>query len=183
MSLRVTGTCRAICSGRLRQRRPGKSLREVRVLRGSQTMSFVLTGFTPDLGFRVFAFERVVSGQPRTQHTVRADLALIRGFDIRVQDLPLLCRSLLDRREDSENGCVLTLTEEDMRTHAQVCAAAKTAAALKKKPRHAPTENTGSAWRGHVPNPVPLNHPSPANAPPANESLSPAATAPPWSVK
>jgi hypothetical protein len=137
-------------------------------------MSFVLTGFTPDLGFRVFAFERVISGQPRTQHTVRADLALIRKFDIRVQDLPLLCRSLLDRREDSENGCDLTLTEEDMRTHAQVCAAAKTAAALKKKsPRHAPTENTGSAWRGHVPSPVP-----PDQAPPAKEFLSAAVTAP-----
>ena len=61
-------------------------------------MQFVLTGFTQDLGFRVFAFEGIGADRIRTKFTVKAELALIRNYGIRIQELPLLCRGLLDRR-------------------------------------------------------------------------------------
>ena len=85
-------------------------------------MQFILTGFTQDIGFRVFAFEGVAIGQIRTAFTVRADLALSRRYGIAMQELPLLCRGLLDRRGDGVEPEVenakdhsLTFSEEEMR--------------------------------------------------------------------
>src|SRR5579859_7051557 len=98
-------------------------------------MQFILTGFTQDTGFRVFAFEGVAIGQIRTIFTVKADLALSRRYGIAMQELPLLCRSLLDRQEEGghiedETGELevvdkhtLTFSEDEMRA----CADKRTA--------------------------------------------------------
>jgi hypothetical protein len=43
------------------------------------------------------------------------DLALIPGYGIRIQDLPLLCRELLQQRVESDEISALTFTEQDMR--------------------------------------------------------------------
>ena len=115
-------------------------------------MQFVLTGFTQDMGFRVFGFDRIGDDRVRTAFTVRADLALIRRYEIRVQELPLLCRSLLERREDTPESRTFTFTEEDMRHHANDAATARQAAAAKRRPPRRPTsENLGAAWRGPQP--------------------------------
>ena len=124
-------------------------------------MHFILTGFTQETGFRVFAFEGVVVGQIRTVFTVRADLALSRRYGIAMQELPLLCRSLLDRQEEGGHGTdeggehdalvqhSLTFSEEEMRAFADKRAADRALAALKKKvPRRPVVENAGAAWRG-----------------------------------
>ncbi len=122
-------------------------------------MSFILTGFRQDMGFRVFAFERRVTARSRIEFTVKADLGLIRRYDIRVQELPLLCRSLLERQEaieaqrttaaSDEETRALTFTEDEMRSCATDRAAAKTEAARKRKPPRRPTgESPGAAWRG-----------------------------------
>jgi hypothetical protein len=121
-------------------------------------MQFILTGFTQDTGFRVFAFEGIDTDSTRMPFTVRADLALIRRYDIRVQELPLLCRGLLERRDDGGETRALTYTEEEMRLHAVHCAAARQAAAQKRKQPRKPTgENLGSGWRGfnRIPAPSP----------------------------
>ena len=73
--------------------------------------SFVLTGFSHDLGFRVFEFD-CVEARPRTHYTVRADLTLVRKYGIHIQELPLLCRKLLDASEAP--GPSLTVSEADM---------------------------------------------------------------------
>jgi hypothetical protein len=122
-------------------------------------MQFILTGFTQDTGFRVFAFEGVAIGQIRTVFTVKADLALSRRYGIAMQELPLLCRSLLDRQEESgpsENEAIenhtLTFSEEEMRACADKRAADRASAALKRKaPRRPVVENAGAAWRGPQP--------------------------------
>ena len=127
-------------------------------------MQFILTGFTQDTGYRVFAFEGVVVGQIRTVFTVRADLALSRRYGIPMQELPLLCRSLLDRQdegaqnpdESGENDAIkkhaLTFSEEEMRACADKRAADRALAALKRKaPRRPVVENAGAAWRGPQP--------------------------------
>jgi hypothetical protein len=111
-------------------------------------MQYVLTGFTHDMGFRVFAFEGVGEDRSRTEFTVRADLSLSRRYGIRVQELPLLCRGILDRRSGAEEQRTLTYTEADMRLTADA-SAVRAAAAQKKKAPHRPvTENVGAAWRG-----------------------------------
>lgn len=120
-------------------------------------MQFILTGFTQDTGFRVFAFEGVAIGQIRTVFTVRADLALSRRYGIAMQELPLLCRSLLDRQDEGAEHAVteqhaLTFTEEQMRACADKRAADRALAALKRKaPRRPVVENAGAAWRGPQP--------------------------------
>jgi hypothetical protein len=48
-------------------------------------MRFILKGFTQEMRFRVFEFEKVGEDQTRTEHTVSADLALTQRYNIRVQ--------------------------------------------------------------------------------------------------
>lgn len=115
-------------------------------------MQFILTGFTQDIGFRVFAFERMGLDRVRTKVIVRADLALIRRYGIQVQELPLLCRNLLERTDDGGETQTLTFSEDEMSLHAKGAKAAKELAASKRKPsRRPPSENVGAAWRGHHP--------------------------------
>lgn len=114
-------------------------------------MHFILTGFTQDSGFRVFAFEGISAERVRTSHTVRTDLGLIQRYAIRIQELPLLCRSLLERHEAAGDAGPLTFTEEDMVLHARDCAAARLTASQRKSPRKPASQNLGSAWRGPQP--------------------------------
>ena len=115
-------------------------------------MQFILTGFTQDLAFRVFAFERMGLDRVRTKYVVKADLSLSRRYGIPLQELPLLCRNLLSRSESGEEQHTLTFTEDEMCLHAKDCAATRQAAALKRKtPRRPSGENVGAAWRGHHP--------------------------------
>jgi hypothetical protein len=130
-----------LSTGTERMGNPAKSLK----------MQFILTGFTEEMGFRVFAFERLGEDRLRTRCTVRADLALTRRYGIRLQELPLMCRGLLERGDDSGETPTMTLTEEEMRTCANERAAAKAGAAHKKKPRQPSGENGGAAWRGPQP--------------------------------
>jgi len=113
-------------------------------------LQFTLIGFTQDLGYRVFAFERTADDRTRTKCTVKADLALIRRYGIQIQELPLLCRSLLDKCEEGREVHSLTFTEDEMRACAHERALAREgAAARKRKPPHRPvSENIGAAWRG-----------------------------------
>lgn len=97
-------------------------------------MQYILTGFTQDTGFRVFAFEGVTDHWVRTPYSVRADLALARKHGIRVQELPLLCRGLLDRRSDDDDQRTFTFTEGDMTIHSDLVSAALEAH-KKKAPR------------------------------------------------
>jgi hypothetical protein len=118
----------------------------------SAVMQFILTGFTQDLAFRVFAFERLGSDRVRTKMTVKADLALSRRYGIQMQELPLLCRNLLERSDNGAETHSFTFSENDMCLHAKDRASAKEAAAQRRKsPRRTPSENVGAAWRGHQP--------------------------------
>jgi hypothetical protein len=118
----------------------------------SAVMQFTLTGFTQDLAFRVFAFERLGSDRVRTKMTVKADLGLTRRYGIQMQELPLLCRNLLERSDNAAETHTFTFSEDDMCLHAKDRASAKEAAAHRRKsPRRTPSENVGAAWRGHQP--------------------------------
>jgi len=115
-------------------------------------MQFILTGFTQDREFRVFAFEGIAADRVRTPFTARADLGLSRTYGIRLQELPLMCRGILEHREEGEEQNSLTFTEDAMRLHASNCIAARALAAQKKKaPRRPATETNGAAWRSPQP--------------------------------
>ena len=110
-------------------------------------MRFVLTGFTQVTGFRVFTFERIADDRTRTTFAVKTDLALTRRYDIRLQELPLLCRELLERCDEDEQKRTFTYTEAEMVLHASGCAAEREAHKRKNpytKPHGKPA---GVAWR------------------------------------
>jgi hypothetical protein len=114
-------------------------------------MQFILTGFTQDMGFRVFAFEGVKADRTRAKYTVRADLGLVRKYGIRVQELPLLCRALLDKCGESEEKRALIFSEDEMRLRANDFALAQATAAARRPPRRPPGANVGAAWRAPQP--------------------------------
>ena len=93
-------------------------------------MQYVLTGFSSDMGFRVFAFDAVDDDRVRTEYLVRADLTLVRKYGIKLQELPLLCRGVLEQRIFvSKVERTFTYTEDEMSIHAD----ARTVAAEKLK--------------------------------------------------
>ena len=116
----------------------------------SAKMQFVLMGYDQDAGVRLYAFQGVIDGR-RTSFTVSVNLALLPSYGIRIQELPLLCRGVLERRVERVEGeekRTLTLTEAEMRVHADSRAAARETADRKRKPaRRPPDDNTVSAWR------------------------------------
>jgi hypothetical protein len=116
-------------------------------------MQFILTGFTEETGFRVFAFEATAPDKTRSVHTVRADLALTRRYGIQMQELPLLCRGLLDKCGEGQYQAAMVYTEEDMRLHSRTCTDARNAAILKRKSTRRPvtTPQTGIGWRAPQP--------------------------------
>jgi len=113
-------------------------------------LRYILEGFVRDRDFRLFNFQAVATrpsenAGERVAFTVRTDLSLIRKYGIHVQELPLLCRELLERRPVSEVERHFTFTEEDMRVHQAGRMAAE--AIIRKKPRKPQSENAGQAWR------------------------------------
>jgi hypothetical protein len=108
---------------------------------------FILTGFTQTAGIRLYAFEGMVEGG-RIRRTVEVDLAKIPGYGIRIQDLPLLCRDLLQRRLEVDGPSPCIFNELEMSNHASRLTIAREEAEQKRKaPRHPPAANTGTAWR------------------------------------
>lgn len=104
-------------------------------------MQFTLTGFTQDVGCRVFAYEGTGEDRVRIRFTVRADLALSRKYGIRLQELPLMCLAILERSSESDEAGgtespntlrALTFTEDAMIQYMEGCVAARDAAALKR---------------------------------------------------
>jgi len=109
-------------------------------------MQYILKGFSRISEFRVFAFEDAGDSTHRA-FTVRTDLALTRRYGIRLQELPLLCRAILEQRQDVEEQQSFTYGEADMRLHADDAAARAEAARHRRGPRRPASSNTGIAWR------------------------------------
>ena len=101
-------------------------------------MQFILAGFKEVLGCRTFAFEGVATDRSRTEFTVSIDLALTRRYSIRLQELPLLCRAVLERTHEDASQRAFTYTEEDMCRYAAI-ATARTEEARRRKPPRRPS--------------------------------------------
>src|SRR5689334_684016 len=75
---------------------------------------FVFIGFRQDGAFRVFGFRVTAADRSQTVYAVRTDLALAQKYGIRLQELPLLCREVLEHVDEAEQRRAFTYTEQDM---------------------------------------------------------------------
>lgn len=108
---------------------------------------FLLTGFTQAAGIRIYAFEGKVDAR-RFDYTVEVDLALIPGYGIRIQDLPLLCREFLEQRAKPDEISTFVFTEQRMRSHAEKLAIAREETEHRKKqPKHLASAEAETGWR------------------------------------
>jgi len=114
-----------------------------------------LVGFTHEMGFRVFSFDRRGGNNVRIRCDVRANLALTRAYGIQVQELPLLCRGLLDRCEDDGQVQSLTFAESDMRACADERTAAREEAAKRRRPWRRLTGESVRVLESGTPNLLP----------------------------
>jgi hypothetical protein len=115
-------------------------------------VQFILKGFSEVTGSRVFAFEGVAADRSRLDFTVKTDLALARRYGIRLQELPLLCKAVLERKHEGDvETRTFTYTEADMGQYADSAAARVEAAKNRKPARRPAAANLGTAWR--VPQP------------------------------
>lgn len=115
--------------------------------RGGAKPEFLLSGFSQAAGIRIYVFEGRV-GAMRIDYTVEVDLALIPGYGIRIQELPLLCRELLQQRAQPDEISALVFTEQRMRSHAERLAIAREEAEHRKRqPRHLASAHAETGWR------------------------------------
>jgi hypothetical protein len=112
-------------------------------------MPFILTGITHDMGFRVFSFAHATRDVVGATCSVRVDLDLARRYGIHLQELPLLCRGLLDRTDAPGPPQTLIFTEEEMKICANERSAKQTAVKKRRPPQRPSGELPGAAWRGH----------------------------------
>ena len=111
---------------------------------------FFLTGFAQAAGIRTYAFQGRIDAS-RIDCTVEVDLALIPGYGIRIQELPLLCRELLQQQTQPDgDSAAVVFTEQRMRSHAEKLAAARQEAEHKKQPKHLGSADAETGWRPHL---------------------------------
>lgn len=106
-----------------------------------KTTDFVLSGFHQEDGIRYYIFQRPDGGGDSIEFTVDADVTLLRKYGIVLQELPLLCRHLLEKQEAGSLARTVTFSEDLMKEQADQRAAVKQAAQQKKKVYHKRTPN------------------------------------------
>jgi hypothetical protein len=112
-------------------------------------MNFTLSGFKERDGLRRFAFQCVGANDAKTTVIVRADVALARKHEIRLQELPLICVRLLESMSADELAAPITLTEDHM---IAIQTAARSAAEKRaQKPTRRPTPIARQPWRSGAP--------------------------------
>lgn len=111
-------------------------------------MEFVFTGFQQVENIRRYAFQGVADDRKKAEFTVGVDLATVRRYGIPLQELPLLCRRVLEERDAAEHSQAMTFTEQHMRGYATGRAQRIEAEQKKKMSRRfVPSRQTGKAWR------------------------------------
>ena len=114
-------------------------------------MEFVLVGFKQLDAIRQFSFDVVGQDGSRQQVTIGVDLGLIRRYGIPLQELPLLCRRLLENRAKIETTM---FAESDMIEHLKERAAQAKASMKKRRAHRRPVSyRIGQAWRTSIPSP------------------------------
>ena len=103
-------------------------------------MEFMMTGFRHKDGIRRLLFTGTLAGRSR-EFSVDTDTALLRRYGIALQELPLLCRRLLEKNALGQDVDVLTFSEDLMREHAEQRAATQRVAEERRKNHRRPHPN------------------------------------------
>jgi hypothetical protein len=115
-----------------------------------RTFDFTMVGFKQEGSIRHFNFERLNDDRTKSDFTVDADTSLTRKYGITLQDLPLLCRRVLEETVSPTPAAVLTFGEDRMQAHANQREAnqrrTEELRQARKKPHH---ENVGDGFRRH----------------------------------
>jgi hypothetical protein len=107
--------------------------------------NFFFIGFTQNSGDRTFAFEEVCADRSRRRFEVLAATRLAASYGIRIQDLPLLCRNMLERLEETDTRRSLQFAESEMKQIAEANRLRAAASGSSRRPV-APA-NPGGGWR------------------------------------
>ena len=118
-------------------------------------VEIVLTGFSQENNIRRYTFQALPAGNqrsapasPKKEWTVSADLSLMRKHKIPLQELPLLCKRVVEAQAEQAKVDTLIFSERDMLGYASNRSAAELAAEVKKRARRMPSSNrVGMAWR------------------------------------
>jgi hypothetical protein len=94
-------------------------------------MIFAFTGFSQQGSDRVFSFELLPRIAGNVAYQVTADVTLARKYHITLQELPILCRTILEGKIPTDGSHLVTYSAEDMLAHAT----ARDAAEKNRKPR------------------------------------------------
>ena len=113
-------------------------------------MHFVFTGFRQNDSVRQYVFQSVTP--PHEELTVGADLNLVRKHNIPLQELPLLCRRLLEATDEPQKSPGLVFTEQDMLGYVEKRSRiAQETESKRRKFRVAASPRIGEAWRSKAP--------------------------------
>ena len=88
-------------------------------------MEFMLTGFRQDNNVRRYTFQGIDTDRKRSEFTVGVDLSLVRKYRIPMQELPLLCRGVLQSRSLAGSRRSANVQRTDVRRHARVYSPAR----------------------------------------------------------
>jgi hypothetical protein len=97
-------------------------------------MEISINGFRQTGSLRHYLFQTVAADRVRHDVVVDADLNLMRHHGISIQEMPLLCRKLIEAIEGVPPSRMI-YSEQSMAGHARDRAAAQVALALRKRPR------------------------------------------------
>lgn len=79
---------------------------------------YIHKGFSQEGDFRVFRFERLNPEGTLARFTIRANMPLSRRYGISLQELPLLCKAVLEA-SPNDGQRLFEFTEESMCLHAK----------------------------------------------------------------
>jgi hypothetical protein len=115
-------------------------------------MEFTMTGFSEESGIRRFKFKGSLANRTFQEFAVDTDVAMARKYGIGLQELPLLCRRLLEKGAENPEVHTIVFSEDLMRAHSDECVATQRAAQERRKAHKRPNPSRlGEHWRGQGP--------------------------------
>lgn len=101
--------------------------------RRDKSTDFILTGFHQAQGIRYYVYQSQRDDGSLGEFTVDADVRLLQKHGIALQELPLLCRHLLEKLDSDTSLRAVTFTEDLMKEQSDLRAALKQVAESRKK--------------------------------------------------
>lgn len=96
-------------------------------------MDYVLMDFQQRANVRHYSFRGTTEDNQRFDFVVNVDLDIVLKHRIPIQEIPLLCRRLLEQEPVSAQSRKLTFSEEHMQAHVKRCEEEKRQAVMRRK--------------------------------------------------